>query len=106
MRRLPSLIAAVVAVALCAVGAAGAATYKGRNVDDHWFQGRVVNNDFGAYDVQVRFREDRAQVKFVQYNFQMEGFLEEEVISDPHRITVYDPLHGVYWTLDVFNFGG
>lgn len=104
MRRPRIVIAAVVAAGWFAA-AAGAATYKGRNVDNHWFQGRIVNNDFGAYDCQVRFRDDRAQVKFVQYNFQMEGFLEEETIGDPHRITVYDPLRGVYWTLDVFNFG-
>lgn len=98
-------ILGVALVALLCAGSSLAATYKGRRVDGRWFEGRVVNNDFGAYDCQVRFHDDRAMVRFSRFNVQMEGFLEEEAITDAARITLYDPERGVYWTLSVINFG-
>jgi hypothetical protein len=94
----------VAACGLAAV-AANAAVYKGRQVDGRWFEGRVVSDDFGAYDCQVRFSGDRAMVRLTNYNLQVEGFLEDEAITDPHRILLHDPKRGMYWTLDVFNFG-
>jgi len=96
----------LVAVALALLAdAAQSATYKGRQVDGHWFEGRVENDDFGAYDCQVRFSGDRAMIRLLNYNLQLEGFLDEEDIGDPHRVRLHDPKRGMYWTLDVFNFG-
>jgi hypothetical protein len=100
-----SRILLLVAAWALATTTAFGASYKGRHVDGRWFEGRVMNEDFGAYDCQVRFHDDRAMVRFTSLNLQMEGFLEEEAIADPHRITLYDPRRGMYWTLDVFNLG-
>lgn len=86
-------------------GSASAAIYKGRRVDGRWFEGRVVSTTFGAYDCQVRFDGERALIRLPALSMQLEGFLEDEVITDPHDITVEDPRRGVYWTLNVFNLG-
>lgn len=86
-------------------GAASAAIYKGRRVDGRWFEGRVVSTTFGAYDCQVRFDGERALIRLPAVGLQLEGFLEDEVITDPHDITVEDPRRGVYWTLSVSNLG-
>ncbi len=82
-----------------------AASYKGRRVDGRWFEGRVVNTTFGAYDCQVRFSGERALIRLPALSLQLEGFLEDEIITDPHDITVEDPRRGVFWTLSVFNLG-
>lgn len=84
---------------------ASAAIYKGRRVDGRWFQGRVVNTTFGAYDCEVRFDGERALIRLRGAGLQLEGFLEDEVITDPREISVEDPRRGVWWTLSVFNLG-
>ena len=82
-----------------------AATHGGRRVDGRWFDGRIVNTTFGAYDCQVKFDGDRATLKLASSNLQIVAFLEEEEIFDPSEITLYDPRRGVYWTLSVHNLG-
>lgn len=104
MRFRRPVLAAIAASAIVAASSP-AAVYKGRPVDGRWFDGRVVSDDFGAYDCQVRFHADRASVRLINSNLQIEGFLEEEAIGDPHRILLHDPKRGMYWTLDVYNFG-
>lgn len=94
----------VLAGVLCAA-TSFAATYKGRNVDGHWFDGRATNTTFGSYNCQIRFADDRAMVRIPSLGMQIETFLDDEAISDPHDITVYDPRRGVYWTLSVRNMG-
>ena len=94
----------VVAGMLCATTAL-AATYQGRCVDGHWFEGRATNTTFGSYNCEIRFADDRAMLKITSLGIQIETFLDDEVISDPHDITVYDPRRGVYWTLSVSNLG-
>lgn len=86
-------------------GSAFAAIYKGRRVDGRWFEGRIVSTTFGAYDCQVRFDGERALIRLPATSLQINGFLEDEVITDPRDITVEDPRRGVYWTLTVFNLG-
>jgi hypothetical protein len=91
----------------CALGAATvtAATYQGRRVDGRWYEGRAVSNSFGAYECQIKFDDDRVLLKVPAAGIQIVAFLEDEMITDAHDITVYDPRRGVYWTLDVFNLG-
>lgn len=87
-------------------GSAVAAVYKGRDVDGHWFEGRATNTTFGAYDCEVKFNGDRALIRLRASGLQIVGMLEEEVILDPHDITVYDPLRGIYWTLSLHDLVG
>lgn len=106
--RLRALTGAL-AIAVLAVTLAGtpgaAAIYKGRRVDGRWYEGRVISTTFGAYDCQVRFDGNRALIRLPATGLQITGFLEDEVITDAHDITVEDPRRGVYWTLTVFNLG-
>jgi hypothetical protein len=102
--RIPRVAVLVLAGVLCAASAI-AATYKGRRVDGRWFEGRATSTTYGSYTCQVRFDEDHAMVKLASQGMQIEMFLEDEVISDPHDITAYDPRRGVYWTLSVQNLG-
>lgn len=92
------------AAVLCAV-TASAAIYRGRRVDGRWYEGRIVSTTFGAYECQVRFDGERALIRLPGSGLQINGFLEDEVITDPHDITVEDPRRGVYWTLSVHNLG-
>ena len=98
-------MAALALGAVLLAGSSLAATHKGRRVDGHWFEGRVVNTTFGSYDCQVKFDGDRATMKLHSSGLQIVGFLEEEEIFDPTEITLYDPRRGVYWTLRVHNLG-
>jgi len=102
--RMRRIVALTLAGALLA-GTAGAAVYKGRRVDGRWYQGRIVNTTFGAYDCEVRFDGERALMRLRGAGLQIEGFLEDEVITDPREISVEDPRRGVWWTLSVFNLG-
>lgn len=98
-------MAALALAGLLVAGASLAATYHGRRVDGHWFNGRILNTTFGSYDCQVKFDGDRATMKLHSSGLQIVGFLEDEEIFDPSDITLYDPRRGVYWTLSVHNLG-
>lgn len=99
------LVASLLLAAVLVAGAAHAAVYRGRRVDGRWYEGRIVSTTFGAYDCQVRFDGDRALVRLPGSGLQINGFLEDEVITDPHDIAVEDPRRGVWWTLSVHNLG-
>jgi hypothetical protein len=99
-------IAALALVGALFATSAVAAIYKGRRVDGRWFQGRVVNTTYGAYDCEARFDGERVLLRLPSAGgLQINGFLEDEVIHDPRDISVEDPRRGVYWTLTVFNLG-
>ena len=96
-------IATVALAALACASTAVAATYQGRNVDGRWFQGRIVNNTFGAYDTWVRFQEDRVFYGQPSGASHFLGTLEQEEISDTHDIRVYDDRRGIWWSLQVYH---
>lgn len=96
---------AVLLMACCtlAAGAAPAAMFNGRNVDDKWYEGRCVSTTYGAYRCQIKFNGDRAFFRPEGTSIQIVGIMEDETINDPHEILVNDPKRGVNWTLEVIN---
>jgi hypothetical protein len=82
-----------------------AATFRGRNVDDRWYDGRAVSTTYGAYDCQMKFHGDRVFMRLQGVGVELVGVMDDEVITDPHDIVVNDPLRGVDWSLDCFNLG-
>jgi hypothetical protein len=100
--RIRRIVLLAFAAALCAA-TAGAATYRGRLVDGKWFQGRIVNNTFGAYDTYVKFSGDRVLYGSPSGASHFLGTLEEEEIADPRDIQVYDARRGIWWSVTVYN---
>ena len=96
------MLAALLA-ALLLPGPLGAATFRDRNVDGRWYEGRAVSTTYGAYDCQIKFHGDRVFIRLA--GLEIVGILEDEVLTDPHEIRVNDPKRGVDWTLDCFNLG-
>ncbi len=92
--------AATLALALVA-GAAVAASYRGESLDGKRYQASILNADFGRYDnVEVRFQGDHAYV-YMHGRSRLVLILEDEEITDPHRIPADDPRHGVTWEIDL-----
>ena len=77
------------------------ATYDGRVIDGHWYNGSAVNHLAGKFDdCRIRFESEKLYVK-VPSGATIVGFMDEEIISDPHEIHVYDPKRSLYWIVDV-----
>ena len=105
MRRLR--IAFSIAALLIAVltAAAGAATFRGRNVDGRWFAGSAFNQYAGRYDdVRIKFSGETAYVRFGSGSTLMLS-LREEVIADPTEIEADDHRRGLHWMLKVQDLG-
>ncbi len=86
---------------LLLAGAAFAASYRGESLDGKRYQASILNADFGRYDnVEVRFQGDHAYV-YMQGRSRLVLILDEEEISDPHRIPADDPRHGVTWEINL-----
>jgi hypothetical protein len=104
MFRRPTRVTFVLAaLGLLLPAALSAATFKGRPIDDHWFDGHAVNTTYGAYDCRIQFHGDRV---FLQMGgVQVVGILDDEVLTDPHEIIAHDPRRGVDWTVDCYNLG-
>ncbi len=80
---------------------AGAATYRGHSVDGRRFTGSIMNPDIGILDgVEIRFRDEHAYVT-VRGVGRLVLILQDEEITDPHRIPADDPRRGVVWEIDV-----
>lgn len=101
MSRAPRLAFAALLLALLGVPPASAATFKGRSVDGHWYEGKAVSTTYGAYDCKLQFHDN--EVILDLGGMQVVGVLEEEAILDPHEIVANDPKRGVDWTIDCFN---
>jgi len=85
---------------------ASAASYQGRNVDDHRYRGTVSNNDYGVYsNVEIKFQGERAYVYFAS-GTRLILNLEDEEITDPHSVAAHDPRRGIQWELDVKDLHG
>lgn len=102
-------ILTVVLAALAAVVAATAspaATYRGRSVDDRRYQGSILNYDYGLIDgVEVRFHAEHAFI-YLRGGGRIVLILQDETITDPHRIPADDPQRGVVWEISVMDLGG
>jgi hypothetical protein len=84
-----------------AASPAGAATWRGHSVDGRRFAGSILNADIGKIDgVEIRFRDDHAYVNIRGYG-RLVLILEDEEITDPHRILGDDLRRGVVWEIDV-----
>jgi hypothetical protein len=101
---LPAALALCLLAALPVASARGA-TYHGRNVDGKRYQGSVLNQDFGLIDnVEIKFHGDHAYVYLRGGRLLL--ILQDEEITDPHRIPADDPRRGTVWEIDVKDLGG
>jgi hypothetical protein len=96
------LFAACLALAV-PLTAPSAAVFKGRHVDDRWYDGQAVSTTYGAYTCRIKFHGD--QVFLQMAGIQIVAVLDEEIIADPHEIVAHDPRRGVDWTIDCYNLG-
>jgi hypothetical protein len=100
-RSAPILMALGGLLAALPAGEAVAATFQGRIVDGPRYQASVLNHDFGMIDaVEVRFQNDHAYV-YLRGGGRLVLFLQDEEITDPHRIPADDPRRGVVWEINV-----
>ncbi len=91
------------ALALLLPAALSAATFRGRPVDDRWYEGRAVSTTYGAYECRIKFHGDQVYLRLG--GVQIVGVLEDEAISNAHEIIAHDPRRGVDWTIDCFDLG-
>jgi hypothetical protein len=101
VRRVPAVL--FLLLALLPASPLGAATFRDRNVDDRWYEGRAVSTTYGAYECLIRFHGDQVFLKLA--GIQIVGVLDDEVIGNPHDILAHDPKRGVDWTIDCYNLG-
>ena len=99
----PTRVLAAVVLALILPVAVTAAVYRGRSVDDRWYEGRAVSTTYGAYDCRIRFHGDQVYLRLG--GVQVVGVLDEEVITNAHEIIAHDPRRGVDWTIDCYDLG-
>ncbi len=84
---------------------AAAATYRGHSVDHLRYQGSVLNPDYGQFDdVELRFHGDQVFVYF-RGGGRMVLNLEDEEITDAHRIPAHDLRRGVTWEVNAKDLG-
>jgi len=88
------------------VTSAAAATYRGKSVDRLRYQGSILNADYGQYeDLDLKFHGDQIYVYF-HGGGRIVLTLEDEEITDPHRIAAHDPRRGITWEVNVRDLGG
>ncbi len=104
MRRSAVLAIAVCLAALSLAISARGATYRGRIVDGRRYVGSILNPDLGKYDGEIRFKGEHVYVT-VRGVGRIVMILQDEEITDPHRIPADDPERGVTWEIDVRDLG-
>jgi hypothetical protein len=104
-RTAPLLAVTLVALAIgVSVTTAPAATYRGRNVDGRRYQGSILNNDYGMIDgVEVKFEAEHAYIYLRGGRLVL--ILQDESITDPHRIAADDPERGTVWEIRLTDLG-
>lgn len=81
--------------------AATPASFEGRVIDGPWYNGTIVNHLAGKFDdCRIQFQSEKVYVK-LPGGATIIGFMDEEVIVDPHEIHCYDPKRSLYWIVDV-----
>jgi hypothetical protein len=101
--RILAAMLATLAVGLAAT--ASAATYRGRSVDGRRYQGSVLNYDYGMIDgVEVKFHAEHAFV-YLHGGGRLVLILQDEDITDPHRIPADDPQRGIVWEISLTDLG-
>lgn len=103
---MPRRLALVVTtIAILAASSAVAASYRGKNVDGHWFSGDISHPDVGSFrNVAVRFEGDRVMIQFPGGG-QINAHLDDDQIADPHEIPCRDYRRGIVWDLSVHGLG-
>ena len=104
----PNLAPAAAGLLLVALLAAPAwpATFQGRSLDGRRYQGSILNSDYGLIDgVEIKFHDEHAFV-YLHGGGRIVLILEDEEITDPHRIPASDPLRGIVWEISVKDLGG
>jgi len=100
MRAAPILAATSLAL-LTLASSAIPASFEGKVIDGPWYNGSIVNHLAGKFDdCRIQFQSEKLYVK-LPGGATIVGFMDEEIVIDPHEIHVYDPKRSLYWIVDV-----
>jgi len=92
--------------AILAAAPAGAASYRGKNIDGQRYQSSILHPDFGLYDgVEVKFDGETAYVYF-HGGGRLVLTLQDPEIVDLRHIPADDPRRGITWEIRVKELGG